>query len=261
MRTAIGKTARRLTLCLFALFCISLDTSAAQVPLVADVAEETVEIRTAFSGTDLLIFGATRCLAGKQDSQEPCDLIAVIKGPPASATVRRKARKNGIWVNDASVSFDAAPGYYALAATGPINAILDKDAQAQLQLGLSNLKLPAQASPDLSTADFKAGLFDDLTRQDLYIPEPQMILTREGQLFRMSFPVPANVPIGAYTIDIYAVSNGAVTAQTRQTLSIQKAGFEAFVTQAATQLPIAYGFLSIILAFSIGLGSSYIFKK
>ena len=44
-------------------------------------------------------------------------LLSVVRGPEEPTVVREKAKIGGIWVNDASMIFENAPGYYAVAAS------------------------------------------------------------------------------------------------------------------------------------------------
>ena len=71
---------RRLLIAVALLFA-----SAAQaqddVPLVADLSSHLVAITTGFSGTDVLLFGATN---------GPGDIAVVVRGPAEDAVIRRK---------------------------------------------------------------------------------------------------------------------------------------------------------------------------
>lgn len=244
---------------------LTLTTTAnAQIdtPLVADIAEPIVEISYSFSGTQLLVFGATYCTL--QRTGGPCHLVAVMEGPPTALVVRRKERKNGLWMNGRSAQYSDAPGYYAYAATAPIEDILSPQMARSLSLGMDALLLEPQAEDQQGTpmrSGFSDGLIAERSRKGLYVAEQQMITIREGRLFRMSFPAPATVPIGDYTIRIYAVVGDKILARTSQMLVVRKSGFEAFVTASAQTSPLLYGLVSILLALSIGFISASVFKK
>lgn len=235
-------------------------TAQAQVPIVADIAQPVVEIRTAFAGTNLLVFGAINCPLQNAGEAEGCAIAATIKGPPEAITVRRKTRKSGLWVNGAAANFGAAPGYYAFAATAPLADITSISQRQALELGPENLKLRTAGDTAEDANAFRKGLISTRSSEQLYLNAPQRVRVRDNTLFRMSFPIPANVPIGDYTVAIYTFLNMELIAQTEQTLRIEKAGFEAYVTQIAQRLSLLYGFASIVLAFAIGLAASYIFK-
>jgi len=241
-----------------ALVCITEPAAQAQAPLVAEIADPVVEIRTAFSGTSLLVFGAIKCPVKATDTVEGCAIAATIKGPPEAVTVRRKTRKSGIWVNGSAAVFSAVPGYYAYAATAPLQRIITAPQQDLLEFGAQNLKFGETG--DAGEA-FRAGLIDARRRQALYLDERQPVKLRDETLFRMTFPIPANVPIGDYTVAIYTFHNAKLIAQTQETLRIEKAGFEAYVTLIAQRLSLLYGVVSVILAFAIGLAASYALKS
>lgn len=232
---------------------------AAAPPLVADLANPLVEISYSFSGTQLLVFGAAECSA--EQTPSPCHLIAVMEGPPEPMVIRRKEKRSGLWVNGDTALYPSAPGYYAYAATAPLASIAPASLARSLGLGIeSALPAPEAADPTLNET-FQAGLIEDRASKGLYLKTAQPIIVREGRLFRMSFPAPATVPTGDYTIRIYTVIEGAVTAQTQQILKVRKAGFEAFVTNAAQTHPLLYGIASIVLALGIGFTSATLFER
>ena len=68
--------------------------------LVADLSSDEVAITTGFTGTELLLFGA---------SGSKGDIVVTVLGPRRSEIVRRKQRVAGIWVNGAEVTFENAP--------------------------------------------------------------------------------------------------------------------------------------------------------
>src|SRR6478752_3839010 len=82
------------------------------VPLVADLSSHLVAITTGFSGTDVLLFGAT---------DGPGDIAVVVRGPGENEVIRRKGRKGPVWVNTDEVTFRDAPSYYRVASSRPLD--------------------------------------------------------------------------------------------------------------------------------------------
>lgn len=234
----------------------------AQTPLIADFANPIVEISYAFSGTQLLVFGATEC--GELTDAPACELFAVIKGPSSSVIVREKERRRGLWVNATTAQYSSVPGYYAAASTRPAKDILTPELAAHIALSATDLIVTPDESAsltDAAKARFKQGLIADRARKGLYVEGQQTIIVRDGRLFRMSFPAPATVPTGDYEIALYAISGGQILAEARETLVVRKAGFEAFVTRAAQDSSLLYGFASVFLALIIGFVSASIYKN
>ena len=74
--------------------------------LALDLSNDEVAISTGFTGTELLLFGATEGQA----------ILFTVVGPRSDEVVWRKERVAGIWVNGDSITFKSAPAYYLIAA-------------------------------------------------------------------------------------------------------------------------------------------------
>src|SRR5271163_5213469 len=72
--------------------------------LVADLSSHLIAITSGFTGTSVVLFGAT---------DGPGDVIAVVRGPERGMTVWRKGKVAGIWVNAEAVTFAGVPSFYA----------------------------------------------------------------------------------------------------------------------------------------------------
>ena len=93
--------------------------------IVLGLSHDEVAITATFNGTDILIFGAV-----KRDAPIPqgsaLQVVITVSGPLTPVTVRHKERRYGIWVNTESVVVDAAPSFYAVATTGPLQEVLSE---------------------------------------------------------------------------------------------------------------------------------------
>ena len=69
-------------------------------------------------------------------------------------------------------------------------------------------------------------------------PRPVTFLT--PTLFRTGIPLPGEVPIGTYDVEIKLFADGALVAKTDTAFEIVKVGFEQFVANppARTALPM-----------------------
>ncbi|MGB1026463.1 MAG: TIGR02186 family protein, partial [Rhodospirillaceae bacterium] len=103
-------------------------------PLVADLSDHLIAITTAFTGTDVLLFGAT---------DGPGDVVMVVRGPITSKVVRRKDRIGGlVWANHDSVTFEEIPSFYRVASSRPLDEFAPEIVLQRHQIGLENLTLP-----------------------------------------------------------------------------------------------------------------------
>ena len=65
-------------------------------------------------------------------------------------------------------------------------------------------------------------------------------------LFRTGIPLPAEVPIGGYEVEIKLFANGALVTQTDTAFEIVKVGFEQFVATTARQNGLVYGLITAL---------------
>ena len=103
-------------------------------PIVSGLSDDVIEIDARFTGSEVLLFGAT---------ESEGDIIVVVRGPWAGVVVRRKQRIAGFWVNAESVGFAGIPRYYAVASTRPLDEIAGPELLADKQIGLENVVFQA----------------------------------------------------------------------------------------------------------------------
>jgi uncharacterized protein (TIGR02186 family) len=88
---------------------------------VAGLSRDAISITTNFEGSEILIFGAVSRVGRRLPRARSLHVIVTVEGPQRPVTVRRKARRFGIWVNTDAIEVDAAPTFYAVATTAPIS--------------------------------------------------------------------------------------------------------------------------------------------
>jgi len=80
-------------------------------------------------------------------------------------------------------------------------------------------------------------------------------------LFRTGIPLPAEVAIGTYDVDIKLFAGGALLARTETAFEIVKVGFEQFVANAARQHSLLYGLATAMMALMTGWLASVVFRR
>jgi uncharacterized protein (TIGR02186 family) len=95
----------------------------------------------------------------------------------------------------------------------------------------------------------------------LYREETSAVTFLTPTLFRTSIPLPAEVPIGTYDVEIKLFSDGALVTRTETALEIVKVGFEQFVATNARQNGIGYGLATALMALMTGWMASVVFRK
>jgi uncharacterized protein (TIGR02186 family) len=241
-------------LVLFGLVATALAAGPARAqPLVFDLSSHLIAITTGFSGTELLLFGAT---------EGEGDVIVTLRGPETTTVVRKKSRVAGIWINTERMAFTGVPAFYRVAASRPLEQIAPPALRARYQVGLENLRMspPVDARPGEIQA-FRAGLLRNQESRGLYASEPGRVTFLGPRLFRTRVVLPANVPPGAYTAEVLLVRNGQVIAAQTTPMFVSKIGLGAEVYDFAHRHAALYGILAILLAVLSGWGAGVAFRK
>ena len=236
------------------LLLASVGAKAQDVPLVADLSNHLVAITTGFTGTDVLLFGAT---------DGPGDIVVVVRGPARDEVVRRKGRFGPIWANAAEVTFRDVPSYYRVASSRPLEELAPANLLAGQQIGLETIRtLTADETPTTQAGEFRKALVRIKNEQLLYDQSVGEIQLMSNRLFRTELHFPATVPTGTYTVSVYLFRDGQITSAEIVPLTISKIGVGADIYDFAHgRLAFLYGLIAIILAASAGWAAGAIFRR
>jgi uncharacterized protein (TIGR02186 family) len=230
----------------------------------ADLGTHNVDVKVDFAGTNVLLFGSLFYEDFESDGPTP-DVIIAVHGPERKMRVRRKTRIAGIWVNSESSVFDTVPGYYALVTNRSVEAIASSYDLHHNGIGFNDLQskllLSSAGFASASPREYAAALVRILKKDGLYQEHAGGVKFPGKHLFRAEFALPANVPLGMYTANIFIFQNGKLADEFTTTLQIEKRGIERFIFALAHENPFLYGILSVILAVMAGLGAAAIFRK
>ena len=236
-----------------ALLLITLAAGPARADeVVADLSSHMIAIGSGFTGTSVVLFGAT---------DGPGDVIAVVRGPERAMTVWRKRKLAGIWVNAASVSFTNVPSFYAIAASRPPDQVLPAATATLHGIGASNLEFEAHPAVASDRAkEFAAALVVEQQRIGLFAASPGRIAFLGERLFRASIDFPANLPTGTYLVEIFLVRDRDVVGGQTTPLVVSKVGLDAEVVDFATHDAAAYGAIAVLTAMVAGWLASLPFR-
>ncbi|QIG81632.1 TIGR02186 family protein [Stakelama tenebrarum] len=232
--------------------------------LVPDVSQREIEIYYSFTGAELLLFGAIVYPDGERaaDSDEPAEIVVVVKGPVQSIQLREKEQIAGIWVNANRMRYRSAPSFYAVASSRPITELVDDRTRAIYELGLDSLQLsPASGAVPAVQDRFDAGLVDLRRRSGLYYEAPGAVEITDGVLYRARISIPARVPVGRFTAETFLIRDGRVLAAAVRPIEIRKSGFERFVANAAERHSVLYGLTAVALSVLFGWSAGAIWRR
>lgn len=233
--------------------------------LIVSVSNHRVTVTPNYSGEELVLFGSVEKDPNTPQSRNNYDLVVTVSGPRADMVTRRKERRFGIWINTDYRQFLKVPAYLALFSNRPFEAIASPEVQRRQQLGLNNVLLTQRVGPDYADVvpnDAFRSAFVRLRKQHgLYREETSAVTFLTPTLFRTGIPLPAEVPIGTYNVEIKLFSDGVFLAKTDTAFEIVKVGFEQFVATSARQNGLAYGLVTAAMALMTGWMASIVFRK
>jgi uncharacterized protein (TIGR02186 family) len=233
--------------------------------LIVSVSNHRVTVTPNYSGEELVLFGSIEKDASTPADRTGYDLVVTVSGPRADMVTRRKERKFGIWINSDYRQFLQVPGYLALFSNRPFDAIASPEVERRQQLGLDNVLLTQRVGPDYADVvpndAFRRAFIRVQTQHGLYREDTAAVTFLTPTLFRTGIPLPAQVPIGTYEVEIKVLANGALVTRTETAFEIAKVGFEQFVATNARQNGLVYGLLTAAMALMTGWMASIVFRR
>ena len=229
--------------------------------VVSDISTREIAIKSNFAGIEILIFGSIDFSARAAPETGTYDVIVVIRAPGQAIVARRKQRVAGIWVNGPGETYPDVPGFYAVLSTRPLRAITSEGTLESLGIGLHNLDLDRSDKSYPSEQAFRSAVIDLKETQRLFQENDGGVTFIGRSLFRASVDLPANVPIGRYTADVYLFRDGQAVSENHSTLKVNKVGFEQAVYLLAFRHSFIYGLIAVMIAVVAGLIGWVAFRR
>lgn len=246
---------RRLLFCLAASLLLATGAAGAE-DLVSGLSQDTVEITSNYTGTDIVVFGAIEHV----EESGINDVVVIVRGPDASMTVRKKDRVVLIWLNRDQAVLQGLPSYYFLASTRSLSAIAPRDTLERYGIGLANL-VPEKIVSHHDPVPFRQALVRHKEQEGLYGENPSGVEFLSPTLFRVHVPVPASVPRGQYNAEVYLFRDGNVISAQSTPLFIDQTGLERRLYNFAHTSPTSYGLSTVLMAMFLGWLSSVVFRR
>lgn len=222
-----------------------------------------IAITSDFRGADLTIFGALSNTDQLLLAIGQYDVVVVLEGPREDATVRKKERVFGIWVNRRSMTFEAVPHSYSMSSSRGIDDLTTPLDLTDRGIGIDHIPLtPVGFVGDGSNlAEFRQAFLRLQQADALYDRNPSGVRFVSSNLFKASLRLPANIPNGVHTVRAYLFKSGNFVTEKSLPLRVIKTGIEQTITDAAHGQPILYGGVAVLLAVITGWSASLIFRK
>jgi uncharacterized protein (TIGR02186 family) len=233
--------------------------------LPAAVAEEQITVSSDYRGSYVTVFGVNPDRRGRGD------IVVVVRGPQNSATVMRKRRVLGLWINGDPVRFSDAQSFFAVLSNRPLRSIaapqqiwrhqLDPAATARLDSAVPYGGDPSAYRAALVRLRRAQGLYQEYAGRPLQDQRGGLTMYRGG-LFRAVVRLPANAPIAQYHADAYVFRNGRlISSQRNIPISISRVGIERRIHNLAVNASVLYGIVTVMLALTAGWLAAVFFRR
>jgi uncharacterized protein (TIGR02186 family) len=233
--------------------------------LIVSVSNHRVTVTPNYSGEELVLFGSVERDDTAAAFRGNYDLVVTVSGPRTDMVTRRKERRFGIWINADSRQFLNVPSYLAISSNRPLDLVASPDVRRRQQLGLDNVLLTQRIGTDyadvVASDPFRSAFVRLRTEHGLYREATSAVTFLTPTLFRTGIPLPAEVPIGTYDVDIKLFANGALTTQTQTAFEVVKVGFEQFIANTARHHGLTYGLATAMMALMTGWIASVVFRR
>ena len=244
---------------LIAVLLALVPAPAAAERVVAALSQSRVQIDTAFTGSEILVYGAVI-----RDEPAPTDsalgLVVTVAGPERPVTVRRKGRRFGIWVNVDAVEVEGAPSFYAVAASAPLASVLNETEDERFRISPGRALRGVMAAEGLDPDAFGQALIRIREREGAFRTADSRVTLTDDTLFSTEVTLPANLVEGTYAIQIFLTRDGVVQTRYATAITVRKVGLERFLYRLAHDRPLAYGLMSLAIAIAAGWGASAAFR-
>ena len=232
--------------------------SAFSQDVITDLSERQVDIRYSFDGADLLLFGTVDLPHYVRG--DSYDIAVVVQGPPEDINVREKEKALIIWVNRDVHTYEDVPGFYMVASNKPLLDIATLGLLNEDGVGYQSLTFESEKHDDHADI-FHAALIRGKENKGLYLHDPQGVTVVGGNLFRADIRLPANVPVGAFTVSTYIYVDGELITHRVMPLDVEKKGFEREVYSFAHEYPLYYGLIAVLIALCAGWVAGFFGRK
>jgi uncharacterized protein (TIGR02186 family) len=238
---------------------------AAAERLIVGLSTDRIGVTSAFQGTDFAVFAVIAPDEQSANRRGGYDAVVVVRGPARTQVVRRREKLGPIWINGASRSYVAAPSLYLALSNKPIADVALERVREEAQIGLGRLGLvqPWVSDNAAEDATFRQAFVESRRDEELYgeFAGEEHLRFLAPNVLRARVRLPANAPVGAYSVEVFALWDGFLVGRSLATFSIEKIGFEAAVFDASRDRPLLYGMATVALALATGWAAGVLFRR
>jgi hypothetical protein len=220
-----------------------------------------VEIGSGFAGSTVKVTGTV---------PEGSTVVIRAVAPAKKVALSRKGRVNGLWITVERAQVDGMPGMYKVFLSGKMSEV-PADVQANLGVdsgftALKNRATVTEKHEEETVAVDKqtAGVFVDgfvalMAKKNLYTVKENAV-TVNGNSFEAVIDIPADIPRGETTIEVYALHGSLVAASATAPLQVAPVGLVKTLGNMAQHHAAVYGLIAVVFALTAGILIAQFFK-
>ena len=247
---------KKLLISIFSIFILM-----GQMPpnIIIDENEKDIRIKPNISGTEVVLYGVMP--SGIKD------IIIEVVGPARNISLEEKRRIYGFWLGLGRADYFQVPSYYNIMSSRKISEIADQNVFDKLRLGVTNLPLGNAKISNSSTSQniFNQNLKKYMLDKGQFNIGENKISVKSGPgkvgIFSTEFLLPSNSYQGKYYVRYFIFQNGEFLSYAENKIDLKQAGFSRIISLTATNFPLLYGILAVILSGSLGWLISTIFRR
>jgi uncharacterized protein (TIGR02186 family) len=244
--------------------CFAIAGTAQAEELTIAISTPEVRIDSNFTGTTITIFGVIQRDAATISRTAGYDVVTLAAGPRDSVVARRKDRILGVWANRASETIVGVPSFYSLNTSRELDATAPLGVLKRLELGFHNISFAyagRSAANDPESDEFRDAFLRLKSENGLYSEHIGGVVFIAGNVFRSTIWIPANVPVGRYTVSVHLFSGNAFLGEASQQFDIIKTGFERYMFSLSRSQSLLYGLGCVAIALFTGWLAGVVFRR
>jgi len=227
-----------------------------------DLSPNRVDIGLNFNGAELVVSG--KLPAGS-------DVYIKVASPGDSVLKLNKKGKIGIfWLNVESTRVTNVPKLYQIIASKPLR-MLPVNLRQELGLNPDFLQIYRKAIvikeaekgsvqlPKKDAGEYITTLIDTYKQYGLYVVKENSVKI-EGNKYKTSIKLPANIPQEETSVTVYAIKGGKLVSSQSTSFKVSSVGVVRWLNKMAIYDGPSFGLIAIITALAFGVGIALLFN-
>ena len=229
--------------------------------LTCQVSQPIVPITIGYHGVTLTVSG---------ENSTGDDLIIKVSSQSKNAHYKYIGKAGGLfWMKKGDISFKNVPSVYLLYSSGPLDQILNPEEQKAYIIGYDALKAATEmesGSEELNSdvSRWKEEFIRFKEKQDLYAIKAGTVVSQKnqtGENYQLEIDWPYQASPGEYSIEVLAINNGKVVAQSKTSITVEQVGVVKKLSDMAINNAAIYGLMAVLIAIIAGFAVGLVFKK